>query len=139
MLKGLKNHRTLPNRQGLQIEFGYPKLSDISFSSRRFRPENQKDPLYFQHTSPFFSTRLIGSMTMEIRKYHQAHKCSDLNYNGAISSILPDEIGGFVRLRGRDRSVNGDLSVLAHLPSKPQSGMFGVSNTWYIESCTGDD
>jgi len=104
--------------------FGYPKLSDVSFSSRRFRPENQKDPHdTFSTLLRFFSTRLdwvydYGNQENIIGRTNAL----GLNYNGAISSILPDEIGGFVRIRGRDRSVNGDLSVLAHLPSKPAIG-----------------
>ena len=103
---------------------GYPKLSDISFSSRRFRPENDRDPHdTFADLPRFFSTRLDWVYDKGNRENIIGRaNALGLNYTGAISSILPDDLGGFVRIRGRDRSLSGDLSVLGHLPSKPAIG-----------------
>jgi len=104
--------------------FGYPKLSDISFSSRRFRPENERDPQdTFAALPQFFPTRLdwvydYGNQENIIGRA----KALGLNFTGTINSILPDELGGFVRTLGRDRSVDGRLSVLGHLPTKPAIG-----------------
>jgi hypothetical protein len=104
--------------------FGYPKLSDICFSSRRFRPENKEDPHdTFAALPRFFSTRLDwvydrGNQEDIIGRA----KALGLNFTGTINSMLPDEIGGFVRSRGRDRSLNGEFSVIRHLPTKPAIG-----------------
>ena len=104
--------------------FGYPKLSDVSFSSRRFRPENERDPHDTFATMPqFFPTRLdwVYDYGNEENIVGRA-KSLGLKYTGTINSILPDELGGFVRTRGRDRTVDGSFSVLGHLPSKPAIG-----------------
>ncbi|MFP6855522.1 MAG: hypothetical protein VB980_07040, partial [Opitutales bacterium] len=88
--------------------FGYPKLSDVSFSSRRFRPQNERDPHDTFATMPqFFPTRLdwVYDYGNEENIVGRA-KSLGLKYTGTINSILPDELGGFVRTRGRDRTVD---------------------------------
>jgi hypothetical protein len=104
--------------------FGYPKLSDVSFSSRRFRPENKTDSHDTFATMPqFFPTRLDWVYDYGNEKNIIGHAQGlGLTYTGSINSILPDELGGFERTRGRDRIVDGSVSTLAHLPSKPAIG-----------------
>jgi len=74
--------------------FGYPKLSDVSFSSRRFRPENERDPHDTFATMPqFFPTRLdwVYDYGNEENIVGRA-KSLGLKYTGTINSILPDEL-----------------------------------------------